>query len=146
MRIENRIEIDAPVADVWAVTIDVEALPSITPTMTRVERLDTEPLEVGSMIRIKQPGQRERTWTVTEFDQHRRFTWSTRILGMTMTATHQITSLDDRTANTLEIELDGPMARVIGPLLKPSIRKALATENLGHKRAAESQAPRATQP
>ena len=64
---------------------------------------------------------------------------------MMMTATHRITSLDDRTSNTLEVKLDGPFAWVIGPLLKPSIRKALATENLGHKRAAESQARSATQ-
>ena len=64
MRIEHEVTIRASVDDVWALTIDVEALPTITPTMTSVRRLDNGPIGVGSKAVIKQPGQAERTWTV----------------------------------------------------------------------------------
>jgi hypothetical protein len=55
MRIEHSIEIDAPVERVWGLTIDVESWPGFTPTMESVERLNSEPLAVGSRVRVKQP-------------------------------------------------------------------------------------------
>ena len=39
MHWENTTEIDTPVDAMWAITLDVDALPDISPTMTAVERL-----------------------------------------------------------------------------------------------------------
>ena len=134
MRIQNTIDIDAPVSDVWQVTTDVERLPSITPTMTRVERLDGGPLAVGSQARIKQPGQRARVWTVTVLEPERRFAWSTKVMGATMTATHELAPTERGTSNTLTIDVDGAL---VGALVKAPARKAIARENEGFRAATE---------
>ena len=47
MRLEHTIDINAPIDRVWDLTLDVEALPNLTSTMTSVERLDDGPLAVG---------------------------------------------------------------------------------------------------
>lgn len=139
MRLQHEERIDAAVADVWELTIDVESLPSLTDTMTEVERLDSMPLTVGSRVRIKQPGQPARVWTVTELDPGRRFVWTTRAMGMTMTAAHKLRESDHGTVNTLSVDLAGVLAPVLGRLLRRAITKALATENAGFKQAAERQ-------
>ena len=137
MRIEHTEDIKAPVERVWDLTMDVESWPSITPTMSRIERLDQAPLRIGSDVRIKQPGQRQRVWTVSALDPQRRFAWSTRAMGMTMTGSHLLDPSHDGTRNTLTIDLDGPLAPLLGPLLRRPIRRALASENEGFKAAAE---------
>src|SRR5207244_7694229 len=101
MRWENVVTIDAPVDRVWQVTVDVEKWPSITPTMSRVVRLDDGPLRVGSRARIKQPGQTEAVWTVTRLDERREFTWQTRRMGVTMTGSHLLEPAGDGCRNTL---------------------------------------------
>lgn len=137
MKIENTILIDAPVRDIWNLTIDVEALPELTPTMTKVSRIGHEPIGVGSEVSIKQPGQPERVWTVIELEPDRSFVWSTKAMGMTMTASHQLADAEVGTSNTLTIEVTGALSPVVGPLLRRPLRKALATENQGFKAAAE---------
>lgn len=115
----------------------MESLPSITPTMQRVQRRDQGPLGVGSEVRIKQPGQPERIWTVTRYDPPHHFSWTTSTMGVQMTGVHDLASFDDGTTNTLAIELAGPLAPILGRLMKRPIQKALATENEGFQVAAE---------
>ena len=137
MRIEHTEQIDAPVDQVWDLTLDVESWPTFTPTMTSIRRLDDAPLGVGSAVSIKQPGQRERVWTVTELEPNRRFAWSTRAMGVTMTGAHQLAESGGGTANTLTVDLEGRLAPVVGALLRGPVRKALVAENQGFKTAAE---------
>lgn len=137
MRVEHSLDIDAPVARVWELTLDVESWPNHTPTMTSVERLGGLPLEVGSEVRIKQPGQRERVWTVRKLEPQSRFVWSARAMGTTMTATHELAETATGTRQTLSVELDGGLSGVIGALISRPIAKALAAENQGFKAAAE---------
>ena len=47
MRFEDSILIAASVRDVWAMTVAVDGLPAITPTISSVARLDDGPLTVG---------------------------------------------------------------------------------------------------
>lgn len=136
MRIEHSLDIPAPVATVWDLTTDVERLPDLSPTMTSVERLDGGPLSVGSRVRIRQPGQPARTWTVTELDPERRFEWSTTALGSTMTGVHELQPIDGGTRNTLAVELDGWSSRLVGALLRGTFRRAIAKENEGFRTAA----------
>lgn len=137
MRIENSIEIEAPVDRVWELTLDVEAWPDHTPTMTSIERLDTSPLGVGSRVRIKQPGQRSRVWTVSAFEPGRVFAWTTRAMGTTMTGAHLLDPSKTGTSQTLSISLEGRFSRLVGALIRRPIGKAIATENQGFKAAAE---------
>lgn len=137
MKIQHRIEIDASIDRVWDLTMDVEAWPAHTPSMTSVERLDDTPLGVGSQARIKQPAQPTRVWTVTELEPRTRFAWSTKAMGTRMTGGHELEECDGGTTNTLTIEIEGPLAPLMGFLMRRPIRRAIEQENEGFKAWAE---------
>lgn len=137
MRIEHGIEIGAPVARVWGLTLDVESWPRFVPTMDSVDRLDSGPLAVGSQARVRQPGQPSRVWTVTQLDPERVFAWSAALMGITMTAIHSLQPVGGTTFNTLVVEIEGRLAPVVGTLLRRRILSAITNENEGFKKAAE---------
>lgn len=138
MRWEHAQTIDAPAERVWAVTVDVDGLPSVTPTVTSVERLDQGTLTVGSRVRLKQPRQSAAVWTVTELDEGRSFVWQTKRLGMTMIGIHAIEELDASSCrNILALELTGWGSRLLGALIGKSVHTAIATESAGFKATAE---------
>lgn len=137
MRWENTLTIDAPVDVVWRLTTDVANWPSITPTVTRIERLDDGPIRVGSRARIKQPRQAESVWTVTRLDEGREFTWQTRRMGLTMTGSHLLATDGDRCRNTLTLDLEGRGAKLFGLLFGRQLYGAIETENAGFRTKAE---------
>jgi ribosome-associated toxin RatA of RatAB toxin-antitoxin module len=135
--ITHSIEIDASAERLWHLTTDIERWPSFFPTVTSVARIDAGPLRVGSSARIKQPGQPERVWTVTACDAPQRFVWETKGLGLAMRATHAIETLGKgRVSNTLTIEVDGPIGKLLGLVAGRTIQNVLATENEGFRAAA----------
>ena len=136
MRIEHQLDIESPPSVVFALTIDVERWPSLTPTVTTVERLDDGPLRVGSQARLKQPGQRPTVWTVTALEPDRLFAWSATTFGMHMTATHLVAATPTGTSNTLRIDLSGWTAPIFGRLGRRKLLQTLATENDGFRREA----------
>lgn len=138
MRHEDTIAIAAPVDVVWRLVEHVEGLPSFTPTMTRVERLDDGPIHIGSRARVKQPGQRPAVWTVTQLDRPKVFAWQTRVTGVTMTGVHDVAPADSGCTSTLSIELSGFGARLLGRLAGAKIRRLIAEENCAFKRHAET--------
>ena len=138
MHIEHTLEIEAPVATVWALTIAIEDWPRLTPTtMTRVERVDSGPLRMGSQARIKQPGQRPAVWTVRRLDAPNAFEWATTTMGMTMTARHRIEPTATGCRNTLTVDITGGLSRILGRLVGSQIAKVIATENECFRREAE---------
>ncbi len=70
-----RIDIEAPVEQVWEVLRDVERWPQWAPTVTLVRRLDDGPLAVGSRVRVEQPRIPPTEYVVTELEPSRSFTW-----------------------------------------------------------------------
>ncbi|MEO5837833.1 MAG: SRPBCC family protein [Acidimicrobiales bacterium] len=137
MILTDTVNIAAPIERLWTLTEDIEKWPDITPTMTSVVRLDRGPLNVGSTARVTQPRQRARVWTVTRFDPNETFAWQSRILGMPVTGTHSMVAQGDGIANTLTLEMAGPISRLLGPILASTLRRALALENAGFKQHAE---------
>jgi len=135
MTIQHVLEIEASIERLWALTVAVEDWPTFTPTVTSVARLDAGPLGVGSRVRLKQPGQPLRVWTVTELEPPRRFAWSTRLLGCTMTGVHELLPTDAGTRNVLRVELAGWTAGLVGLMLRGPIARAIATENEAFKAA-----------
>jgi len=137
MTIEHTIHIEAPTDVVWAVTEDVERWPEWTPTVTAARRLDEGPFGLGSVARIKQPGQPESDWTVTDYVRGERFTWETRRPGLRMAASHRMRGDGAETSNTLRVEASGVAVVVLWPILRVAIRRALMQENRGLKMRCE---------
>ena len=138
MHLAHTTHIDAPPARVWALTLDVQAWPDTTSTMTSIERLDDGPLAPGSTARVRQPAQRARVWTVTAVEPEHRFAWATQALGGRLTGTHTLVADGGGTANTLALDTEGRLAGVLGRLLAPALKRSLAEENAGFKAAAEA--------
>ena len=138
MHIEHTIDIAAPAERVWELTLDVEKWPELTPTITSVERLDNGPMAIGSQARIKQPAQSTKVWTVTTLEPRRRFAWSTRLMGNRMTGSHELIETSGGTTNRLTVDIEGPLAPVLGVLIRRPIQNAIKKENEGFKRAAEA--------
>lgn len=138
MNVEDVIRISASPEVVWAVTQDVERWPEWTPTITSVKRLDEGAFGLGSRARLKQPGQAEAEWVVTEFDVGRRFAWQTRRPGLRMTATHELSGEGEATTNTLRVRADGIIALLLWPVLSLALRRALVQENRGLKARCEA--------
>jgi uncharacterized membrane protein len=138
MRIESRADIRASVDQVWSITEDVERWPSITPTITSVERLDEGPLRLGSTVRIAQPRQRPAIWTVTAIEPGRYFEWQTKVFGITMTGSHRLEAIPDGCRNWLGLELSGFGSKLLGRIVGGKLQQAIDTENKGFKQAAEA--------
>ena len=64
MDYEVSVDIDATPGEVWNVLTDVGRWPEWTPTVTRVERLDLGPFQVGSTVMIRQPRLPPTVWRV----------------------------------------------------------------------------------
>jgi uncharacterized membrane protein len=137
MRYETSVLIDAPVEVVWRLTMDVTAWPTMTPTMTRVVRLDDGPLRIGSQARIKQPRQPEAVWTVTRLEPGHVFAWQTTRMGLNLTGSHILEPAGDGCRNTLTLDITGAGSGLFARLFGRPMRSAIETENAGFKRAAE---------
>lgn len=142
MKITDSISIDAPPTIVWQITCDVERWPEWTPTVTSVRLLGQDALQLGSVALIKQPMQPESKWVVVEFAAPRRFAWETRRRGLHMTGIHELSPLPAGTQSTLAVEASGLLARLLWPLLRPVMSRAIATENRSLKARCEELARR----
>jgi uncharacterized protein YndB with AHSA1/START domain len=138
MTIKNTIQIEAPPHVVWAVTVGIEQWSKWTPTVSSAYCLDDGPFGLGSVARIKQPGQPEADWTVTEYVPQKQFTWETQRLGLRMTASHQVREEGTGTSNTLQLEASGVVAVLLWPVLCVVIHYALKKENGGLKAHCEA--------
>jgi ribosome-associated toxin RatA of RatAB toxin-antitoxin module len=128
----DEIVIDASIAEVWALVIDIEHWPDFVPAVTSLERLDHGPVRIGSQARLRQPGQPRRIWTVTRIEEPHVFVWQTSGLGLRMTGEHHLepTGPDGRhTRQRLVLALDGPLGQVLGRVAGARLRQALRTEN-----------------
>jgi uncharacterized membrane protein len=142
MRVEHSIHIDASPEIVWEVTEAIDRWPEWTPTVTSVKRVDSGPLALGSVARIKQPAQPESEWVVIQFERGRRFAWETRRTGLHLIGAHEVEPQGAGTRNLLRVEASGAIAVLFWPILKRAIARALADENRGLKQRSEQGAAR----
>lgn len=138
MKVEDAVDIEAPPEAVWAVTVDVERWPEWTPTMKSARRVDQGPFAAGSAALIRQPGLPEARWVVTTFKPGENFTWETRVRGVRIVATHELTGIPTGTRNLLRVEVFGLLAGFLWPLIRSSLRRALEQENAGLKNRCEA--------
>lgn len=129
MIVENERSIEAPLSIVWTVTENVTDWPSWTPTMESVVRLDDGPLDVGSTTRIKQPRLPEAVWKVTSLTRGVQFKWESKVRGIHMIASHELSPCGEDTKCVLRVEVRGILGVLFWPLISGPIRKAINTEN-----------------
>jgi uncharacterized protein YndB with AHSA1/START domain len=135
---EISVDIDAAPDEVWRVLTDVERWPEWTPSMTRVERLDSGPLQVGSTARIKQPKFPPTVWRVTQLEPGQSFSWTASGPGVTTVGGHRITPRDDGVEVTLSIRQTGPLAWLVGLLTSRLTQSYVQMEANGLKRRSEN--------
>jgi uncharacterized membrane protein len=132
------VNIDAPPDKVFAILCDVERWPEWTSTMASIKRLESGPFGAGSRARVCQPRLRPAVWQVTEFENQRNFTWSTRAAGLRMRAGHLIEPRDEGSCVTLSFELSGLIAPVVARFYAGLIERYITTESQGLKQRSES--------
>lgn len=136
--IEHTLTIEAPPQAVWDTLLAVEHWPSWTPTMKRVERIDSGVFGVGSRARIWLTGvPASSVWEVTSLVPQRSFSWRTRTMGVTNIADHEIAPAGAGTRLTLRITMSGPATLVLAPMLGRVARRNLPLEAEGLKRWCE---------
>ena len=135
--LQHSVIIAAPTDRVWELVSDVEAWPTVVPTVDAVERLDDGPLAVGSRTRLRQPRLPEAVWTVTALDAGRSFTWASSSPGITVTAGHVVEPQDGGSRLTLSIDVSGPIAPVGWLMTKSLTKRYVETEASSIKAAAE---------
>jgi uncharacterized membrane protein len=139
--IVKTVDIDAPPEKVFAVLRDVEKWPEWTPTVSHVQRLDKGPLAVGSSAQVRQPKLRPAVWQVTEFEDNRNFTWTTRAPGLRMKAGHLVEPRGSGSRVALSFEMSGLIAPLMLRLYGSLIEQYLATESQGLKKRSEARTP-----
>jgi uncharacterized membrane protein len=138
MTVNDEIYIEARPDVVWAVTEDIDRWPDWTPTVTSVVRVDDSPFALGSVARVKQPGQPESEWKVSQFERGKQFEWETRRPGLRMRALHELSAEGAGTANVLRLEMTGLVAVLLWPVLRRAVRRSLSQENCGLKAHCEA--------
>ncbi|WP_152360858.1 SRPBCC family protein [Microlunatus speluncae] len=116
MKIERELIIDAPVDVVWSVMSDVERWPEMTASMTSVRLLDGE-LRLGARAEVVQPKLPKAIWTVTRWDEGRRFDWTARSAGLTTVGIHGVEATTGGTRAYIGAEQTGFLAPLLALLI-----------------------------
>jgi hypothetical protein len=140
MKYEHSIAIDAPPAIAWDIISDVGRWPEWTASVTRVERFDSGPLSAGSRARVVQPKLPVMTWTVTELEPGRLFTWTARQMGNSHLAYHRIIPDGTGCRAVLGIESSGLGIALMGWMFKKRGQRYVEMEGAGLKARAEARA------
>jgi carbon monoxide dehydrogenase subunit G len=113
MRFESSIDIDAPVAKVWALVDKLEEWPQWMPSIKRIERVSEGPLSVDSQLSVtaKVKGLTLKLlMTVTRFVPERDVVLEGRALGTKLTRFYTLESVNGRTKLTIGGDVSGPLA------------------------------------
>ena len=150
MYYETSVRIAASADQVWAVLRDVERWPEWTPTVSRVDRVESAPeyvpgadgpageLTKGDVVSIKQPRMPTLSWTVLDWSPATFFSWSSSSGGVITVAEHRIDRTDELGVTvTLSVRQSGPLAPVFGLLTGRQTRRYVDTEAEGLKRRCE---------
>jgi len=137
-RWERTIEIKASPARVWAVLEDIARWPEWTPSVVSVET-GGQPLAIGATAHVQPRGTPKSTWTITEWKPGQRFAWATRVRGANTVADHIIEPAGNGQSQVrLVVEVGGPVAALLKPIIGRSVIRNLADEAAGLKLRSEA--------
>lgn len=138
MEQSTKIDVEAPVEQVWDVLCAVERWPEWASTVTSVRRLGEGPLVVGSRARVEQPRIPPTEYVVSELEPGRSFIWVATGPGVRTTARHVLEQLGSGgTRVTLSVGQAGPLGAVMGRFYRRLTDRYLAAEAEGLKARSE---------
>ena len=124
--------IDASPEVVWRVLSEVEAMPTWTPTMSKVAVLSPEALGVGSRVQIDQPKMPRAVWEIERWQPGTGFSWVTRSPGVRTRGDHALAPTTDGASEvTLTVTHDGPLAGIVWALTGKRTRAYVDRELAG---------------
>jgi uncharacterized membrane protein len=137
-KFSTSLTINASQAAVWNVLSDVARWHEWTPTVTKVEVLDTPELKLGNRYKVIQPKLQPAEWTVTELTTSN-FTWESKAPGMHMVAEHVVKSVTAEQAEvTLTFAFHGWLGNLIGRLYGKMTAEYIQTEAQSLKKKVEN--------
>src|SRR5262245_5063539 len=137
MRTETSVEILRPPEAVWPVMVDVDRWPEWTASVTKLERLDSDPFGLGTRVRIRQPKLRTMIWRVCEFQEGRFFTWEARNPGVHVSGRHEVQPTGRGSIVTLTVVQSGWLASLLAPFFTVLAQNYVQIEAQGRKKKCE---------
>ena len=132
------LPINASQEAVWKVLSNVAHWHEWTPTVTKVEVLNTPELKLGNRYKVIQPKLQPVVWTITELNSAN-FTWESKSLGMHMVAKHVVKLIN---ANQSEVSLtfafNGWLGNIIGKMYGKMTEEYVQTEAQSLKKRSET--------
>lgn len=130
--------INASQEAIWKVLSDVAHWHEWTPTIIKVEALNTPGLKLGNHYKVIQPKLQPVVWTITELSSAN-FTWESKSPGMHMVAEHVVKSVN---ANQSEVILtfafNGWLGNLIGRIYGKMTAEYVHTEAQSLKKRVET--------
>lgn len=109
-----------------------------TPTVTKVEVLDTPEIKLNNRYKVFQPKLQPVVWTVTELNSAN-FTWESKSPGMHMVAEHVVKSVSaNQSEVTLTFAFNGWLGNLIGKMYGKMTEEYVQTEAQSLKKRVET--------
>ena len=122
----------------WKVLSNVAYWHEWTPTVSKVEVLNTPELKIGNRYKVFQPKLQPVVWTVTELNSAN-FTWESKSPGMHMVAEHVVKSVNaNQSEVTLTFAFNGWLGNLIGKLYGKMTEEYVQTEAQSLKKQVET--------
>ena len=137
-KFSTSITINSSQQSVWNVLSNVAHWHEWTPTVNKVEVLNTSELKLGNRYKVFQPKLQPAVWTVTELNSAN-FTWESKPPGMHMVAEHIVKSVNaNQSEVTLTFAFNGWFGKLIGKLYGKMTAEYVQTEAQSLKKRVET--------
>ncbi len=137
-KFSTSLTINASQEATWKVLSDVAHWHEWTPTVNKVEVLNTPELKLSNRYKVFQPKLQPVVWTATELNSAN-FTWESKSPGMHMMAEHVVKSVN---ANQSEVILtfafNGWLGNLIGKMYGKMTEEYIQTEAQSLKKKVEA--------
>lgn len=135
--VTRKLVVNRDAHTVFSVLADVEKWNEWTKSITSISFLEKERFVVGGKARILQPRLSPAIWTITEIVENKSFTWMTKTLGVTITATHSLDSTLEGTIVELRLIYEGLLSGLVFRLFSKMAIQNLELEIKGLKAECE---------
>ena len=132
------LTINASQEATWKILSNVAHWHEWTPTVNKVEVLDTPEIKLNNRYKVFQPKLQPVVWTITELNSAK-FTWESKSPGMHMVAEHVVKSVNTNQSEvTLTFAFNGWLGNLIGKMYGKMTEEYVQTEAQSLKKRVET--------